>query len=152
MTEVSTHSSPNRRGLLILGLALIALIAAIAIPNIKLARITANEAAARRSLRAINLAETKYAQSNPAQGYTCNLQLLSESQLIDHSLANGKDKGFLFDISDCGTRAPYKTYHAFAAPLMKNQTGNWVFCSDQMGHVKGSPTSRDECSIELKGD
>jgi hypothetical protein len=36
----------------------------IAIPNLKLARMTANEAAARRSLRAINAAQARFAESN----------------------------------------------------------------------------------------
>jgi hypothetical protein len=148
---VTVDCSSERPVWLVIGLVVFGLILAIAIPNIKLGRMTANEAAARQSLRAINLAEAKFAKSDTAGGYACSLQRLSESHLIEDSLANGKNRGFLFDISDCGSKPPYKTYHAFATPLMKNQTGYWVFCSDQTGQVKGSPTSRGDCSAELMG-
>ena len=121
------------------------IVAVIAIPNLKLARITANEASAKLSLHAINVAQAKFAASNHAKGYACTLGALRDDQLIPDSLAAGEDKGYLFEISDCGPPTPNRVYRVFAHPETKDQTGHWVFCSDQTTREKASPESREDC-------
>jgi hypothetical protein len=122
-----------------------AIVALIAIPNLKLARMTANEASAKRSLFAINVAQAKFRASNPAKGYACTLGTLREARLIPDSLASGDDKGYLFEISDCESGSPNGSYRAFAHPVTKKETGYWLFCTDQTARVKASPDSRADC-------
>jgi hypothetical protein len=55
----------SRRQWLRLPLAIVVIIAIIAIPNVKLARMTANEAAAQWSSRAINVAQAKFSTLTP---------------------------------------------------------------------------------------
>ena len=126
-------------------IALAVIVAAIAIPNLKLARMSANEASAKRSLFAIDAAQTAFRASNPAKGYACTLGALREARLIPGSLASGEDKGYRFEISDCESGSPNGAYRAFAHPLTKKETGVWVFCTDQTARVKASPESRADC-------
>lgn len=126
-------------------LPLASIVSVIAIPNLKLARMTANEASAKRSLHAINDAEARFSASNPALGFTCSLEILRDARLIPASLASGGDKGYSFDLSDCSLEPPTKAYRAVARPLAKSKTGFWVFCSDQSARVKASPDSERDC-------
>lgn len=135
----------NRTISLIVLLGLVAFVAVIAIPNVRLARMTANEAAARRSLRAINLAQKKFAELNPKKGFVCGLGMLGDAHLIPHPLALGADKGYLFEISNCESELPNTGYRVSAHPAEKNKTGYWVFCSDQSAIVKGSSQSLEDC-------
>jgi hypothetical protein len=126
-------------------LAMATAVAVIAIPNLKLACMTANEASAKRMLHTINAAQQKFAESNPATGYACTLGKLAAARLIPNSLESGKDKGYLFEIFDCGSGAPNGSYRAFAHPGTKNVSGYWVFCTDQTARVKASPESPADC-------
>jgi hypothetical protein len=142
----------SRRLIRTIGLAIalgfVAVVAAIAIVGFKLARMTANEASARRSLHAINSAQAKFAESDPSKGYACSLRTLGDVRLIPDSLAAGKYKGYLFEISNCGSELSNRVYRVFAHPVEKDKTGSWVFCSDRVGRVKGSPESREDCFLE----
>jgi len=108
----------------------------IAIPGLKLARMTANEAGARKSLLLINAAEVNFAKLHPDQGYACSLRELG--------MANQRE-GYLFEISDCEPQAPNKAYRVSARPAVKDQTGYWAFCSDEGGVIKGSSESVEDC-------
>lgn len=77
---------------LLLATGIAAIVAAIAIPNLKLGRITANEASAKRMLHAINTAQQKFSASNPAKGYACSFGELAEARLIPNSLESGKTR------------------------------------------------------------
>ena len=55
---------------LLIVVAIILIIAAIAIPNLLRARISANESSAASSVRTINTAEVSFYQTYPAQGYS----------------------------------------------------------------------------------
>jgi Tfp pilus assembly protein PilE len=90
--------------LVVLGIA--AVLAVIAIPNLKLARMTANEASAKSMLHAINTAQERFSAANPSKGYACTLGALADPRLIPESLASGEDKGYLFEIFDCGRGEP----------------------------------------------
>jgi len=99
---------------LLIVVAIILIIAAIAIPNLLRARISANESSAVGNLRTINTAEVAYQTAFPSVGYSTNLANLSgagcpllvplstSACLIDSVLANngnpaGSGKsGFLF--------------------------------------------------------
>jgi hypothetical protein len=74
-------------GLAIIPLVLI--IAAIAIPNLLRARLAANESSAIASVKTLLAAERGYSSSHPQSGFTCRFSDLSNSGLIDSSLAQG---------------------------------------------------------------
>ncbi len=91
-------------------------------------------------------AETSYAASYPAVGYTCTLSDLDgfgaaeanehQAMLISSGLASGKHLGYIFSLSGCaGT--PAASFHLTAAP-MGNSYGRRAFCSDQSGAIRAS--------------
>src|SRR3984893_11769087 len=55
---------------LLIVVAIILIIAAIAIPNLLRARISANESSAASSVRTVNTAEVSFYSTYPAQGYS----------------------------------------------------------------------------------
>jgi type IV pilus assembly protein PilA len=144
---VAVTAKPAANTWLILGLVFVAIVLVIAIPNLKLARMTANESSARDSLRAVNAAEARFAKLHPTEGYTCSLAKLGELRLIAVSLASGKDHGYVFEMSGCESTLPSATYRLSAYPAERNQTGYWVFCTDQTGTVKGSSESVEDCRL-----
>jgi type IV pilus assembly protein PilA len=62
---------------LLIVVAIILIIAAIAIPNLLRARISANETSAVGSMRTINTAEVTYASTYPTTGYAATLAVLT---------------------------------------------------------------------------
>ncbi len=62
---------------LLIVVAIILIIATIALPNLMVARMSANEASAVQSLRTIQSAETAYATTFPAAGFSATLADLS---------------------------------------------------------------------------
>src|SRR5436853_3645304 len=97
---------------------IILFIAAIAIPNLLRARISANESSAASAIRSINTAEVSYTTSYPTQGFSLSLPALgpgatgqcpaagpaiANACLIDSSLANADQiaspkSGYVFAI------------------------------------------------------
>ncbi len=92
---------------LLIVVAIILIIAAIALPNLMVARMSANEASAVQSLRTIQSAETAYATTFPAVGFSATLVDLSggtgagctatptQACLIDAILASGNKSGYV---------------------------------------------------------
>jgi len=129
---------------LLIVVAIILIIAAIAIPNLMRARMSANESSAAGSLRTINTAEVSYATTYPTVGFTGLASLggaagnCTPSQatgcFIDAFLANtasttGKD-GYIFTLT-----ATASAYTSLAAPVNLNTTGTRAFCSNQTGVI-----------------
>ncbi len=148
----------NSRGFslieLLIVVAIILVIAAIAIPNLLQSRISANEASAVESLRAVTAAEVTYFNAYPTVGYAndignlggaapCTAASSTTACLIDNFLATstpgstGKS-GFYFQatgIVSGGT--PYNdTYVIGAAPIQVHQTGNHDYCSTDDGELR----------------
>jgi type IV pilus assembly protein PilA len=147
---------------LIMGYGMIAMIpfililAAIAIPNLLRARISANEASAVASIRTINTAEISYRVSYPAVGYTCRLASLGgngasepsaeHAKLIDDDLASGQKHAYRFALENCSNTGTEHKYQVIAYPLVHNQTGIRTFCSDESGVIKsGEGQSAEYC-------
>ena len=90
----------------VVGIPVILIIAAIAIPNLLRSRIAANESSAVGSLRTINTAEVTYASTYPQAGFSASLEALGGSSpcnassttacLIDETLASGQKSGYRF--------------------------------------------------------
>jgi hypothetical protein len=104
------------------------------------------DAGALSALRKILAAETTYAATYPAVGYTCKLSDLDgfgaseanehQAMLISSSLASGKHLEYSFVLSGCGgTRS--SSFRLTAAPIGQNY-GRRAFCSDQSGEIRSS--------------
>jgi type IV pilus assembly protein PilA len=129
-----------------LGLAFIplAIVAAIAIPNLLRARIGANEAAAISSIRSIIAAEIAYQQEHPEIGFTCDLNELRSLGSID--VTSATKAGYTFSLQNCSmgeSGTQMQKYQIVASPVRRNQTGVRTFCSDESAviraHSSGSP-------------
>ena len=129
---------------LLIVVAIILIIAAIAIPNLMRARMSANESSAAGSLRTINTAEVSYATTYPTTGFTglgslggpagaCTPSAATgcfiDSYLSNTASTTGKD-GYTFTVG-----ATSSAYTSLAAPLGLNTTGTRAFCSDQTGVI-----------------
>jgi type IV pilus assembly protein PilA len=138
---------------LLIVVAIILIIAAIAIPNLLRARISANEASAVGSVRTINTAQITYNSSYSTVGYASSLTNLAGTScapptsggacLIDSQLGSGAastKSGYSFGISGA-TGTPVATYSIIAAPISPNQTGTRYFCSFADAVVRFSPTT-----------
>jgi type IV pilus assembly protein PilA len=134
---------------LLIVVAIILVIAAIAIPNMMRAKISANEASAVASIRTISTAETTYASTYPTVGYTCTLAELgppasgtavsaSAAGILDDVLAAGQKAGYAFALQSCaGT--PKANYTSTAVPLNYGGTGTRAFCSSTPGVIMFAP-------------
>ena len=123
----------------IVGIPLILIVAAIAIPNLLRARMAANESSAIASVRTLEAAEVTYAAAHPEQGYTCSLSDLADAASIKGPLATGQKNGYVFELTGCSAATeggPNVKYQVVAYPLRVNQTGVRAFCSDESAAVK----------------
>jgi prepilin-type N-terminal cleavage/methylation domain-containing protein len=119
--------------------AIIVLLAAIAIPNLLRARLSANEATAIAAMRTLSTAMESYraAQSPPAYPAALTSLNASNPPYIDSVLAGGNKSGYTFTLSGGGN-----TYGIVATPQSENVTGVRSFFVDQSGVVRvGNSTS-----------
>jgi type IV pilus assembly protein PilA len=142
---------------LLIVVAIILIIAAIAIPNLMRARMSANESSAVGGIRTINTAEVSYNATFPAVGFTSVLANLGGSTnpctatstnacLIDAVLSGGTKSGYTFSVgAGAGTGTPAPTYNANATPVTRNQTGIRDFCSFEDGVVRYSSATISGC-------
>ncbi len=114
---------------LMIVLAIIAIVAAFAIPNLMRSRMSANETGAVGSLRAIMSAQATYMNRHGVYG---NLASLHSEGLIDASLASGRKSGYLFGEIETGFDYAY----AFAAaPVEDGRSGDKEYIVTQQGTV-----------------
>jgi hypothetical protein len=88
-------------------------------------QIRPNEAIAVTSMRSILTAETTYAATYPAHGFTCTLSDLDgfgndspneqHAMLLESRLASGKKGGYIFQLSGCGG-SPSSQFQLIAVP------------------------------------
>jgi type IV pilus assembly protein PilA len=129
--------------LIVVGIILI--VAAIAIPNLMRARMSANESSATASIRTISTGEVSYAAAYPTVGFTSLASLGGASPctpstgtgcFIDDSLASGSKEGYTFSAAG-GTplNGVNMTYTSLGIPSSLNMTGTRSFCSDETGVI-----------------
>jgi prepilin-type N-terminal cleavage/methylation domain-containing protein len=137
---------------LLIVVAIILIIAAIAIPNLMRARMSANEASAVGSVRSINTAEISYNAAYSNLGFTTTLAQLggvagaactpgtATGCFIDSSLSSGTKSGYTFTtgLGAAGAGTPLNDYSVTAAPTIANQTGTRYFCSFEDAVVRSS--------------
>jgi len=132
---------------LLIVVAIILIIAAIAIPSLLRARISANESSAVESVRTITSAQIAYNSVYPTVGFSANLTNLTgtctgtvvptsaSACLIDTVLAGGTKDGYSFTTANYGG-TPAGGYETDASPTTANQTGVRYFCSNADGVVR----------------
>jgi type IV pilus assembly protein PilA len=131
---------------LLIVVAIILIIAAIAIPSLVRARISANESSAAACIRQISTAQIAYASSYPLAGYAANLAALGPGSgntscsssgpssasacILDNVLSSGSKSGYQFaSVGDVpsGT-GPNTEFFSASAPLSYNVTGTKNYC------------------------
>ncbi len=135
---------------LLIVVAIILIIAAIAIPNLLRAKMSANEASAVGSLRTINTAEIQYSSTygigfgtlgaigSSAPG-ACTASS-TNACLIDDVLTTGNKSGYTFAVT-LGAGTPPVTYTSTGLPTAPGQSGQRGFCSDQSGVIRFNANS-----------
>jgi type IV pilus assembly protein PilA len=150
---------------LLIVMAIIAILMLIAIPTMGNMTKYADEMSAIKSVQAINLAESQYTTTFPANGYSCVLTALggeqksgpptpTNAEMLQSDLATGVKSGYQFTINNCvkntqngGDRVT--GYTVIAQPLTVGKTGNRTFCSDESGQIKFDPTGGTNCTQNL---
>ncbi len=134
---------------LLIVVAIILIIAAIAIPNLLRARISANESAAVGALRTLNTAQVSYNSTYGTAGFAHPLSYLAGTScattsptstsacLIDSVLGNGTKSGYVFSLTNI-SGTPAGSYNFVASPVGPNQTGVRYFCSFADAVVRSS--------------
>ena len=133
--------------------AIILIIAAIAIPSLLRAKISANESSAVASLRTITTAETTYASgwgsgyatalSNLGGSIPCTIATAANACIIDAglSVAPFSKSGYKFvAIGNTPVAGVNNGFEANATPNMVDISGKRAFCSDQTGVIRGNTT------------
>jgi type IV pilus assembly protein PilA len=133
---------------LLIVVAIILIIAAIAIPNLLRARISANESSAVGSVRTINTSQVTYATSYPNVGFANTLGALGGATpctasaatacLIDQVLAGAPNQksGYGFTMAGFSGSVPEVTYTIAGDPIARGQTGQRSFFSDGSGVIR----------------
>src|SRR5713226_10087861 len=115
---------------LLIVVAIIMIIAAIALPNLLSARMSANEASAVQSLRTIQSAETLYATTYTNLGFSATLADLggasnsacvaspTQACLIDNVLSSGTKEGYVITWAGDGL-TPSFSYIINADPIVR---------------------------------
>jgi type IV pilus assembly protein PilA len=141
---------------LMIVVAVIIIIAALAIPNLMRARMSANESAAVSALRTLATQEANY-DSAWSSGYSPTLAAMgpplpgnpatpANADLIDQVLASGLRGGYQFlytPLIPSGGSTP-TGYTVAANPISPGITGEWFFYLDQSNVIRqnnGSPAS-----------
>src|SRR6201996_7945935 len=118
---------------LLIVVAIILIIAAIAIPNLLRARISANDSAAASTIRTVNTAEVTYSTTYVAQGFASSLAILGPgttdcstptsafSCLVDNVVGCANTVcpkgGYNYMLISSTVTAPVPDYTASASPL-----------------------------------
>jgi type IV pilus assembly protein PilA len=153
----------------------ILIIAAIAIPNLLRARISANESAAASTVRTISVSQVTYSTSYPTQGYardlatlgpgpsgSCNGEGTAEHAcLLDNILAGARctagqwcsKGGYKYTVSAVCDSGTCSNYVITATPIVFGSTGRKSFCATSDAVIRSrfyseyrSPLTADECA------
>ncbi len=141
---------------LLIVIAIILIIAAIAIPNLLRARISANEASAAASVQTIKTSEVAYSTAYPTVGYAASLANLgggaspciataATACLVDNFLATaiappGKS-GYVFSAMGIPNGPTNSAYVIGAIPVTFGSTGIHLFCAADDGLLHSSPVA-----------
>jgi type II secretory pathway pseudopilin PulG len=117
--------------------AVIAVIAAIAIPNLLSARKNGNEAAAIGGLKTIANAQTLFREGDGDRNDVLDygsLDQLSQVGYVDPVLGGGMKQGYEFQV-EVNPKNPEFEWWAIARPAVPGTTGDRYFYADQTGII-----------------
>jgi len=145
---------------LLIVVAIILIIAAIAIPNLLRAKMSANDSSAASTIRTLNTSQVTFATNYPTVGYATSLQLLGPNTappvcngttgacLIDAVLACANANGpcpksgyNYFTLGAAPVAGVVGDYAASASPITMNSTGTNNFCSTADAVVRSAKTA-----------
>lgn len=114
--------------------AIIALLAAIAIPNLLRARHNANESAAIGAMHSLISAVESYRSAQTPPAYPAALTDLSDAdpQYVPDSLTDGDNQGYTFEFAQVSD----DQYTLTATPTTDGVTGTRVFFTDETGVIR----------------
>ncbi|MFA6384140.1 MAG: prepilin-type N-terminal cleavage/methylation domain-containing protein [Candidatus Omnitrophota bacterium] len=128
----------NRKGFtlveIMIVVAIIALLAAIAIPNLLRARLAANESAAIAALRTLASAAHTYRAANPTYPEGFDNLTSGTPPYIDDVLGSGSKQGYNFTLD-----GDESGFTATAIPVSDGTTGNRRFFVDTSGVIRYTP-------------
>ena len=126
---------PERRGFtlveIMIVVAIIALLAAISIPNLLRARLQSNESAVQGALQTISAAEITYRSANVQYGTLAQLSGASPAY-IDTVLGTGTKSGYTIAVIDVDV----DQFAATAVPVTAGLTGVRSFCVSEDGVIR----------------
>jgi type IV pilus assembly protein PilA len=140
---------------LLIVVAIILIIAAIAIPNLLRARMSANESSAASAIRSITVAEVAYFNAYPTIGYAVQLSDLgrpagcipapNQACELDDSIANAGPaghSGYQFAASGLnGGGAINSAFVAGTTPITPSKSGTRDFCAITDGVLRSQATA-----------
>ena len=153
---------------LLIVVAIILIIAAIAIPNLLRAKISANESSAAASVRSLVTANIEFSTSYPANGYPQTLAALGPGAgntacpaggptsvnacIVDAVLASGTKSGYTVNSVASSATLPAQGFVVSATPVTPATSGVKGFCAEEDGVVRfetpasaGNETSYANC-------
>jgi type IV pilus assembly protein PilA len=145
---------------LLIVVAIILIIAAIAIPNLLRARISANESAAVGALRTLNTAQISYNSTYGTTGFAHPMSYLAGTTcattpptstgacLVDSVLGAGTKSGYVFTLTNT-SGTPAGSYNFIASPVGVNQTGVRYFCSFADAVIRSSSATISTCDATV---
>jgi|SRR5579864_7195745 len=145
---------------LLIVVAIILIIAAIAIPNLIRAKISANEASAVSSIRSIHTTENIYSLNYPLVGFADDIAKLgpppagapptaARAGLLDFVLGCATQpcgkSGYNFAV-DQASGNPINFFRITGVPITPQRTGVRGFCSTTPGVIDADPNSGTNCT------
>ena len=146
---------------LLIVMAIITILMLLAIPTVSALRKSANQLSAKKSIQAIQTAETMYSSTYSASGYACSLPALggdasigapsaTAAQILKSDITSGFKDGYIFTIT-CSSKVTVNgtdratAYTITAVPQTIGKTGDSGFCGDDSG-IKSDPTGGTNCT------
>jgi len=148
---------------LLIVVAIILIIAAIAIPSLVRAKISANEASAVSSIRSIHSMEVVYSLNYPSVGYADDIAKLgpppsgtpadsNHAGLLDFVLGCAaqpcEKNGYLFQV-DQTSGSPINFFRVTAVPFSPQRSGVRGFCSSTPGVIYFDPKGGTSCTDSI---
>ena len=129
----------------------VAIIAAIAIPNLLASRMAANEYSAIRSLQQISAAQSMYYENFEKYG---TLEQLAAESLIDPRLGSGTKNGYNFSVQL--TNDEVDGFAVIGVPVTYRSTGSRSFYVDESSVIRvannSGPPSKMDAPLEVSSD
>ena len=132
---------------LMIVIAIIAIIAAIAIPNLIEARKGSNEAAAIGAMRTLVTAQSLFREGDKDKdgvlNYAQSVGSLGTYNLIDNTLGSGTKQGYIFSVLG----ATQFQWSATSSPVVMGKTGDRQFFVDESGVIRFTTSTTSPATV-----